>query len=508
MAGIDIQVGVMGSIHDQAMQYIYQQVLQRVLEHLSQAQKASLQLLVQRLIVAAGGLERTKGLRLMFVFDASLRCAQALACVRAAQLSIAARAPHTFHLRIATAWQAGMSTTAQANIDSTFSRLFMHDDPRVELLVLDADELLSYDNRRAPSDAQQLAERQEWLLCGHLGGGSPLLANFASHGYLHLAELARQAITWQGRVDAVINADSLADRKRYLAWSRRSLRNAELLGARPIHSCAAALLEGMGELHRRYLDLLQGHESAFVPAGAEPEFGEQPALRFITIDDLVADHETLHAKRLSRFLGYNFDQQADPGGHSGIANPLLLAHLQGLKAEFIDNTQYGDGIHLYLQQTRQRMQRNDDFATVETCIFDYWQTGELEQRRGEANDFASQAYGLSEAQLVCQLFSPFVGRGAQLETFLCRCHPGMLVAMPYLHKALQGQSAPEPVVQWLVDTSGLPLPMLQKLYSRDALAGGSQCLLSRLRVRGANLRHLKYRAANSVLSDGEQAGIC
>lgn len=509
MAGIDIQVGVMGSIHDQAMQYIYQQVLQRVLEHLSQAQKASLQLLIQRLIVAAGGLERIKGLRLMFVFDASLRCAQALACVRAAQLSIAARAPHTFHLRIATAWQAGMSTTTQANIDNTFSRLFMHDDPRIELLVLDADELLPYDIRRAPSEAQQLAERQEWLLCGHLSGGSPRMANFASHGYLHLAELARQAITWQGRVDAVINADSLADRKRYLAWSRRSLRYADLLGVRPIHSCAAALLEGMSELRRRYLDLLQGREQAYLPAPANPDLGEQPALRFITIHDLVADHESLHAERLSRFLGFNYDQQADPCGHSGIANPMLLAHLQGLKAEFVDNTHYCHGIELYLQQTREQMQRSNIFATVETCIFDYWQSGELEQRRAEANDFALQAYGLSEAQLVCQLFSPFVGRGAQLETFLCRCHPGMLVAMPYLHKALQGQSAPEPVVQWLVDTGGLPMPILQKLYGRDALAGASeQCLLTRLRVRGADLRHLNYRAANSVLGKGEQAGSC
>ncbi|WP_342625381.1 hypothetical protein [Pseudomonas alkylphenolica] len=496
----------MGSIHDQAMQYIYQQVLQRLLEHLSQAQKASLQLLIQRLIVAAGGVERIKGLRLMFVLDASLSSAQALACLRAAQLSIAARSPATFHLRIATAWQAGMSTTALANIDSTFSRLFMHDDPRIDLLVLDAGELLPHDSRRAPSGDQQQAERQEWLLCGHLSSDGPLLANFASHGYLHLAELALQAMRCKGGVDAIISTESLADRKRYLAWSRRSLRDAELLGVRPIHSCANSLLEGMSELRARYWNLLQGREPA--PAVLPgPDADCRPALRFIAIDDLVSDREFHQGERLSRFLGHRFDEQAFPCERSGVANPLLLAHLQGLQAEFVDDTCYGDGIERYLQQTRQLMQRKALPQSLQTRVLNHWQPGVLELRRSEANDFALQAYGLREAQLVCQLFSPFVGQGLKLEAFLRRCHPGMLVAVPYLHKALRRQPAPEPVVQWLVDTSGLPLVMLQQLYARERLAERpADCLLNRLRVRGADLRHLQAEAANGVQHRGDQVG--
>ncbi|MCS5516793.1 hypothetical protein NWF32_23115 [Pseudomonas qingdaonensis] len=37
------------------MTHIYQQVLQRLLECLTQGQRASLQLLIQRMLVAAGG---------------------------------------------------------------------------------------------------------------------------------------------------------------------------------------------------------------------------------------------------------------------------------------------------------------------------------------------------------------------------------------------------------------------------------------------------------------------
>ncbi|MCE6981803.1 hypothetical protein EI534_31530, partial [Pseudomonas frederiksbergensis] len=147
----------MGSIHDQAMQYIYQQVLQRLLEHLSQAQRASLQLLIQRLIVAAGGIERIGGFKLMFTQDGSQNASHALACLRAAQLSIAARSPGTFQLRVAVVRQPGMSATAVSNIEHGFSALFLHDDPRVELLMLVDQQLLPFDSRHCPSASQQQA---------------------------------------------------------------------------------------------------------------------------------------------------------------------------------------------------------------------------------------------------------------------------------------------------------------------------------------------------------------
>lgn len=496
----------MGNIHDQAMQYIYQQVLQRLLEHLSQAQKASLQLLIQRLTVTAGGGERIRDLRLMFVLDSSQHSAQALACLRAAQLSIAARSPGTFQLRVATVRQAGMSTTALANIESTFSRLFMHDDPRIDLLVLDAGQLLPYEHRRLPTVDQRQAEREEWLLCGHLAGEGPSWVNFASHGYLHLAELALQALRWKGGVDAIISAECLVDRRRYLAWSRRSLRQADLLGVRPIYSCATSLLEGMSELRKRYLNLLQGQDQA-APQPQAPETDHRPALRFISIDDLVFDCDPSQGERLNRFLGYRIDEQGFSCERFGTANPLLLAHLQGLRSEFVDNARYRDGIDGYLQQTRWLLQRKGLSVAAQTRILSAWQPAALEQRRAEANDFAQRAYGLSEAQLVCQLFSPFVGRGLQLERFLRRCHPGMLVAVPYLHKALQGQPAPEPVVQWLVDISGLPLPTLQTLYNRQPMTQRpADCLLASLQARGADLRHLQAGAATGTLLEGAQVG--
>lgn len=490
----------MGSIHEQAMQYIYQQVLQRLLEHLSQAQRASLQLLIQRLIVAAGGIERIKGMRLMYVFDASQASAHALACLRAAQLSIASRSTGTFQLRIVTAWQAGMSTTALANIDSCYSSLFIHDDQRIELLVLDNHQLLPFDSRRAPSLEQRQAERYEWLLGGHLAAEPASTVNFAGHGYLSLAELGHQALQWRGGVDAIICADSLADRKRYLAWSRRALRQAKLLGPRPIHSCASTLLEGLCALRRGYLSHLQGEEP-LPPQAPETEHC-RPALRFVTIDDLVSDRDS-QGERLNRFLGYHFDPQAFSCARAGLANPLLLAHMQGLQAEFVTDSSYGEGIDDYQRQLRQVMQRRGMSRAMLKDVLGVWQPGTVYQRRTDANEFALRHYGLSEAQLVCQLFAPFVARGGRLEAFLHRCHPGMLVALPYLHKALQARPAPEPVVQWLVDISGLPLALLQMLYRRESQADG---VLPGLQQRGADLRYLQAWAPRQEMARILQVG--
>jgi hypothetical protein len=78
--------------------------------------------------------------------------------------------------------------------------------------------------------------------------------------------------------------------------------------------------------------------------------------------------------------------------------------------------------------------------------------------------------GLTEAQLICLLFAPFVNQGAGLERFLRSCHPGMLVAMPDLHKAMKGAQAPEQVVQWMIDVSGLPVGLIVKLYRMRPVA--------------------------------------
>jgi len=88
-----------------------------------------------------------------------------------------------------------------------------------------------------------------------------------------------------------------------------------------------------------------------------------------------------------------------------------------------------------------------------------------------SSTYANQFFGLDETQLTCLLFSPFIHHGERLEGYLRQCHPGMLVALPELHKVLQGKPSSDMLQQWVTDTSGLSMPLLQHLYRKRPLAG-------------------------------------
>jgi hypothetical protein len=45
----------------------------------------------------------------------------------------------------------------------------------------------------------------------------------------------------------------------------------------------------------------------------------------------------------------------------------------------------------------------------------------------------------------------------------------MLVALPELHRAMQGLHAPEQVLKWMTDVSGLPVRLIARLYAMEAM---------------------------------------
>jgi hypothetical protein len=71
----------------------------------------------------------------------------------------------------------------------------------------------------------------------------------------------------------------------------------------------------------------------------------------------------------------------------------------------------------------------------------------------------------------------------------------MLVALPYLHRALQGKPCPEAVKHWLVNTSGLALGHLRAVYG-GRLQQGTRRLLAGLARRDVHLRLLPRKASS------------
>ncbi|MCK0545607.1 hypothetical protein JTE78_23355 [Pseudomonas syringae pv. aptata] len=482
----------MSSIHEQAMNYVYQQVLQRLLGYFSRAERTALQLLIQRLIVAAGGIERIAGFKVLVAFGGGKDSAYTLAFLRAAQLSIACRSPGTFNLRVANRRHAGMTPAVMDNINRTYSALFLYDDPRVEMLVIDNQYTQAFEPDLPFSSAGREQNRLDMLLGGHLSAGDAR-TTFCNTCYLGLAEFLGRALSWGSGVDAVVSGDSRREQRQYATWIMRLAQRTGQYSGSWGKQTLSSVLKVIDTIGQAYYHELYGEGDDSPPASRAmvlPEKSSSPA--FITIADLVSCKADEHWNLLTEFLDFRFDDLSFSFSESDCANPLLMAHMRGLTAQYLQARTYADGIAEYLELATSLMRRKQmPPRLIDQTLSAYAGRARIEARRELASSFAQEGFGLNETQLVCMLFSPFVDHGHGLESFLRSCHPGMLVALPDLHKALSGSTAPDQVMQWLVDISGLSLKSLQSLYGKQRVNfDDPQSIIARIRAADPDKRRI------------------
>ena len=448
----------MSTIHEQAMNHVYQQVLQRLIGHFTRSGRTALQLLVQRIVVAAGGMEQVGDNKELVAHGAGEVSSYTLALLRAAQLTIAGRAPRTFDLRVATLRHAGMTEGQLETLNQGYSRLFLHDDPRVELLMVENQEVHPFNHLRPASAVGRANSQRNMLMVGHLSSGD-CRATLCNETYLALGDFYQRVTTWNGGVHALVSGDSPRKQSQFLAWLKRTAEGAGVPPAKGRARSLTELFARMDEWSTGYYRDVYGEHYV---AHENPSPSGHRHLAYIGIDDLLKDVDLQSATLLSDFMAYTPDPLGFHFSHPSYSNPLLMAHLRGLQAECLRDLDYEDGVDGFIQQSAQYMRR----LHMPEELF-----AEASSREGRllASTFAQQFFGLDETQLICLLFSPFVHHGQRLEGYLRQCHPGMLVALPELHKALQGKPSAEMLQQWFTDTSGLPLPLLQHLYRKRPL---------------------------------------
>jgi len=463
----------MSTIHDQAMNYVYQQVLQRLLSFFSRAERTALQLLIQRLAVAAGGMEHIGRFKVLAIQSGTRDCCYSLALLRAAQLSIAGRAPATFQLRVATLRWCGMPASALNNMHRSFSALFLHDDPRVELLMVDDREVLPFNHQTDLSEDGREASRLNLLMLGHRRRRDEDLELW-DDTYLSTAEFYGQVARWNNGVDALISSDSARSQELFLCGLDRAARKAGI-GGLPIRGNGFdelfSLLDGMGGDCYRELRT-QAELQSWRPTG---EFEACRRTSYIGINDMVVGKMEERWPLLSDFLGFQTDELQFEAGPGESADPVAGAYLSGLQACYIEGRTYEAGVSDYLQRCLASMRRrNVPEQVCDRLLAAFGNLSDLSEHRSQASTSLHKKFGLSEPQLVCLLFAPFIEGGAGLERFLRTCHPGMLIAMPDLHRAMQGLQAPEQVLQWMTDVSGLPVRLISRLYAMDSISTEDQ----------------------------------
>ncbi|PRA27944.1 hypothetical protein [Pseudomonas poae] len=459
----------MSAIHEQAMNYVYQQVLQRLIGHFTREERTALQLLVQRIIVSAGGVEQVGNYKVLIAHGGGEVSSYTLALLRAAQLTIAGRAPHTFQLRVATLRHAGMTQGMLDTLNLGYSRLFFHDDPRVELLVVENQEVQPFNHLQPASVSGRETCQRNMLMVGHLTSGD-CRATLCTDTYLALGDFYQRVTTWHGGVHALVSGDSPRKQRQLLAWIKKAAQGTTLPATKGRPQSLNGLFARMDEWSEAYYSDVYGDHYV---ASSTPSTAGHRHLAYIGIADLLEGVDLSSSPLLTEFMAYAPDPLGFHFSQPAYANPLLMAHLRGLQAQCLRDLDYEEGVQGFFQQAAHYMrsrQMPEELLSQATT-----QAGRI-----VSSTYAHQFFGLDETQLICMLFSPFIQHGERLEGYLRQCHPGMLVALPELHKVLQGKASSDMLQQWLVDASGLSMPLLQHLYRKrplvpdDVLSSGAR----------------------------------
>jgi hypothetical protein len=456
----------LSELHQQAINYVYLQVLQKLQCHYSHRQRLALEQLIGRTILAAGGPERLSAFRVMVAHNGGRESSQVVAFLRAAQLSLALRCGQTFVLRIVTCRQETLAEPATGNLRRLYCALFVDDDPRVETLLADEHEASTFslpDPGTAPLPGPR---RIDLLMAGQITGGDAR-ATFCHLDHQRYAQSLQHGLSWGSGASALVRLESPRQRHQYQLWARQVSRRAQSLQH-------AAQGEVADELVRSFCTLNAG-------------LGKPPCVprtvKSLDLNDLMGEILDTPSMPLLEFLGFRLTDLSGAVGLVDCAHPLLLAHIAGLRAEGLTLLDYRDGVEHYLNLAGVLLrERKLPQPLIRAGLASYATKAALVAHRKRANALLKARYGLGEKQLLCMLFAPFVDQAAGLGRYLRHCHQSMPRALPYMHRALCGEEVPKPVEQWLTDVSGLPLAHLRRLYGMARVhVDDNQTLLAQVR---------------------------
>ena len=388
-----------------------------------------------------------------------------VAFVRFMQLRLREQHGESLRLRVITNRHVGMPVAVMHNIDRTYRALQLYGDPDVEMLLVDEGTVRPF-TIDAPIPPE-LTERNrlDVLMTGHrcYGDGRPTFCNACNFS---MVTAFAAAAGYGDRVDVVITGDSPAEQRAYLGWVRALARQLDL----PSRSLTrfTGFVDTTRQIAGRYFADIHGTDER---GGVEPAAevrGSDPV--FFSIYRDTPYESGAHWPLLTELLGFRFDDLAFSFTESDCANPALMAHLRGLRAERVHGTGYQVGVEEYLGFAMDLMRTKDFPETLIVHMHERYATPTgLKLTRERIAAYTLQAYGLTETHLVCMVFSPFGDRGRHLENYLRAEQRDLLPQQSDIHRLLSGDTEDEPLAARLTELSGLDLRRLRTIY-RSTLA--------------------------------------
>ena len=369
----------------------------------------------QRLLAALPDSENPANNRVLLAYGGGKDSSYMVAYVRYIQGLIWQQQGSTFQLRISTNRHAAMNDSVMENIDRVYRALQIHDDDFTECLVTDGLQIRHFARHLPMPDSVRQQNRNDVLMNGHRFRADAR-STFCNACNLSMVNSFGLAAHYEGGVDVIITGDSPQEQTAYLAWARHLSRLFDAPVADKSRGFSGFLqtLDGVAE---RYFADIYGADQVTQAHRITWQLERDPL--FFNIYQDTAYEAGAHWSLLTEFMHFRFDELMFSFSESDCGNPTLMAHIRGLRAETLMQRSYAEGIREYVRFALGLMEKKDfPPQLIAEMAARYQDDAAIERARQRAAQFAEQAFGLNETQLVCMIYSPFIAQGQQLNVWL------------------------------------------------------------------------------------------
>ena len=361
----------------------------------------------RRVLAALPATHHPENNRVLLAYGGGKDSSYMVAYVRYIQGLIWQQLGSTFQLRISTNRHAAMNDSVMENIDRVYRALHIHHDDFTECLVTDGLQIRPFSRDLPMPEAVRQQNRSDVLMNGHRFRADAR-STFCNACNLSMVNSFGLAAHYDGGVDMIITGDSPQEQTAYLAWARHLSR----LFHAPVADKSrgfSGFLQTLDGVAQRYFSDVYGADQ-MTPAHRITWQLERDPLFFNIYQD-TAYEAGAHWTLLTEFMQFRFDELMFSFSESDCGNPTLMAHIRGLRAETLLQRSYAEGVREYARFALGLMLISEMAAR-------YQDDAAIARARQRATQFAGQAFGLNETQLVCMIYSPFIARGRQLKAWL------------------------------------------------------------------------------------------
>ena len=413
----------------------------------------------QRLLAALPDSENPANNRVLLAYGGGKDSSYMVAYVRYIQGLIWQQQGSTFQLRISTNRHAAMNDSVMENIDRVYRALQIHNDDFTECLVTDGLQIRHFERHLPMPDSVRQQNRNDVLMNGHRFRADAR-STFCNACNLSMVNSFGLAAHYEGGVDVIITGDSPQEQTAYLAWARHLSRLFDAPVADKSRGFSGFLqtLDGVAE---RYFADIYGADQVTQAHRITWQLERDPL--FFNIYQDTAYEAGAHWSLLTEFMHFRFDELMFSFSESDCGNPTLMAHIRGLRAETLMQRNYAEGIREYVRFALGLMEKKDfPPQLIAEMAARYQDDAAIERARQRAAQFAEQAFGLNETQLVCMIYSPFIAQGHQLNVWLRQLNQAP--DEQAVRALLRGDSDDLLLAQQLEQLSGLTIAQMRQCW--------------------------------------------